>query len=232
MLHGKKMMLVPHETLEQVQTEYPSAPMPAGSYSKMDADMVKILNDKSLSDFDKWTQYDSVLQRYMSKLSRQKRDVLLTIKEDEEDMQPVKQQSKQQLKDENIQGVDKKADNHNFVADFASNIKNVKALLLYNILKKSAQVLISPDGQLFIESNNVGTVADLITATQKPKLETKPEGWGVFCTYLKNINLPSSYVANNDLKRYLKSKATDKFVIPRRGRSQKTLKWAPYNGPN
>jgi hypothetical protein len=218
MLHGKKMMLVPHETIEQVQSSLPSAPAPVGSYSKMDSDMEKILNDKKMSEFDKWVQYDSVLQRYMSKLSRQRKDVQILFDEDDDEILPVQTPIKVEA--------------HTFHPNFSSDIKNVKSGLLYNILKKAANVELPSDGSLMINGNIVGKINELISATQLPKLESLPEGWKQFSLLLKNLALPPSYVSNKELVKYLKSLPSDRLAIPRRGRSQKALRWAPYNGPS
>jgi hypothetical protein len=224
MLHGKKMVLVPHETVEQLQTNVPKPPVPVGSYNKMDNDMEKILKDKQLSEFDKWVQYDSVLQRYLSKLGRQKKDVMLTINEEndaDEEYLPISPPVKVEVKREP------------FDANLESHSKNLKALLLYNILRKSADVQVPEDGSFMLNGERIGLLKDLIAASMTSRIKDVPQGWEKFCAYLKKLNLPVSYVGNKELSQYIKSKPVEKFVIPRKGRSAaKALRWAPYHGPN
>jgi hypothetical protein len=216
MLHGKKMILVPHETLEQVHTELPKAPAPVGSYSKMDSDMEAILNSKDLSDYDKWVKYDSVLQRYMSKLGRQKRDVALTFDGDldkEEEITPVEPPLEIESKP--------------FEPEFKSNTKNIKAMILYNLLRKAGGASVTSEGLLSLNGEDVGSLKELLSATLS-KGKASPVGWDKYKQFLKKLNVPKSYIVNEDLKRYLKGKPDVTVTIPRKLRNR--IKWEPYNG--
>jgi len=224
MIHGKKMILVPHESVEQIKSETPQAPMPVGSYGKMDLEMEQILGDKNISEFDKWILYDQVLQRYMSKLGRQRKDVSLVINDDIEASDevpiletPVKVEVVKESK---------------FEPAFNTDNKNIKALMLYNILKKSAGVEMPEDGTIIINDKNLGSLYSLIDATMKNKITSLPKGWAEYQQFLKHINMPLSYVNNTELKKYIKSKQAARFTIPRKVATAKALRWTPYNGPN
>jgi hypothetical protein len=207
----KKMILVPHESVAQLQSELPKPPAPVGSFSKMDTDMERILADKHLNEFDKYMQYESVLQRYMSKLSRQKKDVAVFLDAEEEET-PPKIAPPTPVKEEK----------------YTYDSKNIKGPLLFAVLSKTAGVDISADGDLKLKGKVLGNVDSLIDGALRNK-QYKPEGWDDFSKILKNINLPLSFVNNIELKNYIKDKPQPNEhtrKIPReRLRS-------PYNGPN
>jgi len=219
MINGKKMILVPHESVAQLQSELPKPPAPVGSFSKMDADMEKILADKNLHEFDKYMQYESVLQRYMSKLSRHKKDVAVYLDAEEEEAPPKIAQPPPPppppppLKEEK----------------YKFEAKNIKAPMLFSVLSKTADVDISANGDLKLRGKVLGNVDNLIDSALRNK-KGKPEGWTEFTTILKNINLPLSFVNNIELKNYIKDKHQPN--LPTNKIARERLRWSPYNGPN
>jgi hypothetical protein len=207
MIHGKKMVLVPHESVEQVQKDIPQAPAPVGSYSKMDIDMKNILADKNLSEFEKYAQYEDVLHRYMSILNRQKKDVAIYLQDDEPD-EDLKQEKPLQTRQE---------------------FTDVKSNVLIGLIERAADTLIK-DGTLMVKGEEYGPVADLVNGAMKNKIKVKPEGWDKFSSFLKNLNIPASFVGNKDLKQYIKQKPA--AVKATSTRALRSNRWVPYNGPN
>jgi hypothetical protein len=207
MIHGKKMVLVPHESVEQVQKDIPQAPAPVGSYSKMDIDMKNILADKNLSEFEKYAQYEDVLHRYMSILNRQKKDVAIYLQDDEPD-EDLKQEKPLQTRQE---------------------FTDVKSNVLIGLIERAADTLIK-DGTLMVKGEEYGPVADLVNGAMKNKIKVKPEGWDKFSSFLKNLNIPVSFVGNKDLKQYIKQKPA--AVKATSTRALRSNRWVPYNGPN
>jgi hypothetical protein len=216
MINGKKMILVPHESVAQLQSDLPKPPAPVGSFSKMDADMEKILADKHLNEFDKYMQYESVLQRYMSKLSRQKKDVSVFLNAEEEETPPKVAQPPPPpppLKEEK----------------YKFEAKNMKGPMLFSVLSKTAGVDITADGDLKLKGKVLGNVDNLIDGALRNK-KGKPEGWTEFTKILKNINIPLSFVNNIELKNYIKDKPQPN--PPTSKITRERLRWSPYNGPN
>ena len=208
------MILVPHESVAQLQSDLPKPPAPVGSFSKMDADMEKILADKHLNEFDKYMQYESVLQRYMSKLSRQKKDVSVFLNAEEEETPPkVAHPPPPPLKEEK----------------YKFEAKNIKGPMLFSVLSKTAGVDISADGDLKLKGKVLGNVDNLIDGALRNK-KGKPEGWTEFTKILKNINIPLSFVNNIELKNYIKDKPQPN--LPTSKITRERLRWSPYNGPN
>jgi hypothetical protein len=214
MINGKKMILVPHESVAQLQSELPKPPAPVGSFSQMDADMEKILADKNLHEFDKYIQYESVLQRYMSKLSRQKKDVAVFLDaENEEETPPKVAQQPPPLKEEK----------------YKFEAKNIKGPMLFSVLSKTSGVDISANGDFKLKGKVLGNVDNLIDGALRNK-KGKPEGWNEFTKILKNINIPLSFVNNIELKNYIKDKPQPN--LPTSKITRERLRWSPYNGPN
>jgi hypothetical protein len=233
MLHGQKMVLIPQDAIKQLKEDVPKAPAHVGSFSKMDSDMESILRDSTLGDFDKWVQYDMVLQRYMSKLNRQNRDLKFHIIDEFENdhLEPVHK------KPDEVENVKIKVEeaplkledySQKFEPDYGSTAKNVKALMLYNILKKSANVEISDDGNLSVYGQHIGSIKSLIDSSVAYSVPIKPTGWSDFQAFLKKIGLPVGYVNNKELKNYLKTSAS--FAVRSTRKSKVPLKWSPYNG--
>jgi hypothetical protein len=207
MNHGKKMVLVPHESIEQVQKDIPQPPAPVGSYSKMDIEMKNILADKNLCEFEKYAKYEDVLHRYMSILNRQKKDVAIYLQDDEPD-EDLKEEKPLQTRQE---------------------FTDVKSNVLFGLIERAADTLIK-DGTLMVKGEEYGPVADLVNGAMSNKIKVKPEGWDKFSAFLSKLNIPASFVGNKDLKQYIKQKPA--AVKATSTRALRSSRWVPYNGPN
>jgi len=226
MMHAKKMILVPHESIEKLENEKPQAPAPVGSFSKMDEEMHNILHEKNLDEFDKYAKYEQVLQRYMSKMNRTGKDIEFFVDEEIEE-----EGAEADFNGINL-GEPKKRTTHfqktPHLSEYKSASKNIKARLLFNLLSKTNSVDVDNEGGLHVDGEVIGHVADLIDASLTARNVKHPEGWGEFQTLMRKINLPVSYVTNLDLKKFIKSNKTLKKS--RTDRNTRSVKWSAYNG--
>jgi len=212
MIHGKKMTLVPID-------EKPQAPFPAGSYTLMDGEMNKILADKKLSDFEKFELYDQVLQRYKFKM--QKDNNVSNFVDGAENDMPLasisdyaapKMEQEEQIEDDvsakDLEQKPKLNSYKNIAKDvlniFSAQAKKKKAVNLFNLITNISGVEYNSAGEIIVNGKMIGQVLPLIKTVLQPKKVVTPVGWSKFMGFLKNINIPESYITNRELKSRIK----------------------------
>jgi hypothetical protein len=229
MIHAKKMVLVPFESYANEQ-EIPKAPAPVGDFSLMDKEMESILKDKKLNDSDKWAKYEHVLQRYMIKLQRSKRNIAATVESSEEsdddDSTLVAPQFNGTLPPGNAV-----PDMDQLLSTDGTKAQKLKCEKLYNLLSKCSNITWDKKGMTTIGTRPVGKIGDLLQHCMVGKPKALHSGWGAFSEFLKSIKVPITYVNNLELKDILRGKnAAPEFSGSLKNQSKKqSQKWVPYS---
>jgi len=227
MLHAKKMILVPHESIEKMGNENPLAPAPVGSYLQMDNEMHSIINDKSLDELGKYLKYEQILQRYMSKMNRTRKDVEFFVGEEKEEA-GAEEEIDRVVGGPEIKKSMKNTQKPAHILEYKSASKNVKARLLFNLINKTNSVDVDEDGGLHVDGAVIGDVADLIDTALRTRSVKNPDGWRDFQILLRKINLPVSYITNLELKKFIKPRKTTTSRSTEG--TTRRVKWSAYNG--
>jgi len=225
MIHGKKMVLVPFDSYN-ADNELPKAPAPIGDFSLMDTEMNAILKDKNLSEDDKLVKYNQVLQRYMTKLQRAKRPMVFENSDDESenDEEPLKN-APPSPQPPNMESLLDRVRQ--------SQAQRNRSEKLYQVLEKCSNIKWDAQGETKIGKKNVGNIGELIQNCMVKKPKTALEGWDTFSVFLKNVNIPVSYITNQDVKDLLRSAKPKPKVSSslkaKTGRGYAKQKWVPYS---
>jgi len=227
MMHGRKMVLVTAEEAERVKSHTETAPHAeindAGMLA-LDAEMKKILEMPIKSDFEKWTKYKLVLQRYINKL----REMRNKTDEDAEgesygqagaapanpdDVDRAERLRKQAAADIDVY-------NSLLARSFSSEREQDKARIVINLLKKNQQIEWDSTGKVKINGvENKSSFDDLIRAAIHPK-SSEPDGWADFVSILMRMNVPTEYLARRRTKKVKR--------IGEQNAEKKFNKWQPY----
>jgi hypothetical protein len=228
MIHGKKMVLVPFDSYN-AENELPKAPAPIGDFSLMDTEMNAILKHKNLSEDDKIAKYNQVLQRYMSKLQRAKRDISVVFENsDEESENEEDDPLKNAPPAPQAPSMDSLLDRVR-----QSQVQRTRSEKLYQVLEKCSNIKWDVKGETKIRNKYVGNIGELIQHCMLKKPKTVLDGWDSFSVFLKNVNIPVSYVTNQQVKELLRTaNPTPKVsssLKAKTGRGYAKQKWVPYS---
>jgi len=223
MIHGRKMVLVPHENADQMNVDIPQAPAPVASFSEMDKEMEKILKDSKIGDYEKWIRYEQVLQKYINQLNKNKRDLKMACREQSEDEQD--EDDVESKADNNEQQKIPKA--NDLLVGFRSKTQEGKAKVLYGILDKCRDIKWDADGTTTINGAKVGNLTNLIRQSVTAKPKNSPEGWLEFKEILKKIKLPVEFINNSELKAYLKKEPQEESITPKQQAKRKATDGKP-----
>jgi ribosomal protein L17 len=224
MIYGRKMMLVSPEEGEVMRTQSQPAPQqreqtqalalePVDSILTLDTEMQRILTLPIKSDFEKWSMYKQVLQKFVNKL-REKR-----VSDDKTEPQEIQSSEtvEQPTREEVPRHVDENAGYNRILADsFVRETDKTKARVLINILKRAEGVKWDDTGRIFVRDHLLkSSLHQLVHSTLRPS-RTRPHGWDEFQALLTKLNVPATY---------LKSLKTE----PTRKKHGSVLsKWRPY----
>jgi hypothetical protein len=207
MIHGKKMVLVPFDNFNAHQ-DIPKAPAPVGDYSLMDEEMNKILKNKTVPEDLKWAKYDQVLQRYLAKLNRTKRDIAVTLQDSDDDSDnadvPSPQLPPSPLQRRSAPPGSKEADMDELLDQIRTSAQRKKAEKLYILLRKCSKIKWNAEGQTKIGKKPIGNIVDLIQHSMIARPRGKLAGWKEFTDFITSVNIPVSFVTNNELKMHLR----------------------------
>jgi hypothetical protein len=230
MIHGKKMVLVPFESYN-AEDQTPKAPAPVGDFSLMDEEMNSILKNKHLNEDDKWIKYNQILQRYMTKLQRGKRDISVALQDSDDDSENDEEISSLKIAD--TVATPQKPD----MVDLLNRVRQTRAQRtraerMYNLLDKCSNIKWNTVGETIIGNKNVGNIGELIQNCLVKNPKVPLEGWKGFTGFLKSVNVPISYVTNVELKDLLRGEKTKTGVSSRlkakRARTNAVQNWVPY----
>jgi hypothetical protein len=222
MIHGRKMMLMSPEEAEQARTRPQEPPQshsqalalePVDSILTLDTEMQRILSLPIKSDFEKWSLYKQVLQKFVNKL-REKRA-------SEDKIEPQEVQSadtlEQPTREEVPRQVDANAGYNRILADsFVRETDKTKARVLINILKRAEGVKWDETGRLSVRDHLLkSSLHQLVHSTLRPS-RARPHGWDEFQALLTKLNVPATYLKS------LKTEPSGKK------HGQVLNKWRPY----
>jgi hypothetical protein len=200
MIYAKKMMLVSPDAVPARGDGVEDAPSriePPGSILSLDNEMQRILGLNLKSDFEKWTMYKQVLQRFVNKL-REKRE--LDVPETDKTGEPLSPDA-----DTHRQGQSADIEKHpnengiynTVVADsFATQADRNKAKVLINILKRAENVAWDNSGHIKIGNSVLeSNLHDLLKSAITPQ-KKKPGDWDKFKSLLNRLNVPVLFKTN------------------------------------
>lgn len=157
--------------------------------------MLSLLNNKTLSDQDKWSQYQQVLQRYLHFASQKRKPVQIPVI----DMQTQKYNS---LSPEEL------------VATLPKLYKSKGLNLLKHISKRHEKIDWNDNGLVFIDGEIVpnSNIIDLLHDIVRSRKATQPQGWKQLLHALKDISTPVEFI-NNPFARHYYERLTG-YVSP------------------
>lgn len=226
MENAKKMIIVPIEAFQRVQNQQQTS---SNIASGLDNEMLKLLNNTTLSDREKWDQYQQVLQRFLHFASQKRKPINIPV---------VDMNSKH-----NGIGMEEIVDT--FSKTYKKDVRNlVKALEKKNeFVSWDEDGVITINGEKIPNSNIVDVLHDIIRARKS----TQPPGWKQLMMILKETNTPSEFITNPFSREYLSKLKGDQGIslsqsidstyletpsittsTPAR-RNKPVVKWEPFN---
>jgi hypothetical protein len=188
MNHTKKMVLVPHETFDRIHND-------RHDITKLDKLMLKVLNDTSLTDNEKWTQYNQVLQSYLFKSEQLRKPLKL----------PISEQIETSKKKDNLKHV---------ILSSVPNKYKEKARQLYTFLREEPTVEWSQQGLVKIIGHELksSSIVDLVNDLLRHRKNSNPNGWQHFALSLGKLNVPMEYIGNTTRIKYIRDNLTENYT--------------------
>lgn len=192
------MIIVSPEVLQRVQNTQNASvsvnKMPGDTVSELDREMFRLLNNKNISDHDKWDQYHQVLQRYLHYTSQKRKPVQIPIVElKDESEKPTMSDAQSSIGHEDI------------VDTFSKNYKKDVRNILKAIDGKKDLISWDNDGIVYIQGDKIphSNIIDLLHDVIRVRKSTQPPGWEQLMHVLKKINIPNEFVTNPFSREYL-----------------------------
>lgn len=190
MEHAKKMMLVPPEFIQRLTASENTDPK---ILSRLDHDMHKVLSSK-IEDYDKWAEYNQVLQRYLHFAAKKRRPINIPV-------QYTPQHENTDLKEEEIVKAEIKHERlpEDEILSMVPKKYMKKADNFIRLLDNSGEIawdtkgLVSIKGEIIPHSNIVDLLNDALRAR---KTTTNPRGWEQFALAIQEINVPLELIGN------------------------------------
>lgn len=183
MEYAKKMVVVPQELIERLQTGEDGR----RSDNSLDAEMHHILNDKRIDDGEKWKQYQQVLQRFLHFSASKREPINLPVVETEiGKTQERMHRTASALVDE--------------LVDTFPKIYKGDARNLLRAMARTGD-LVSWDGEGAVYVRNVkipnSNIVDIMhNIVRVRKVDRLPVGWREVMGALKEMNIPTEYINN------------------------------------
>lgn len=217
MENAKKMILISPDVLERLHQENSTPTISETVMSSLDKDMHQILRS-NISDHDKWSNYQQILQRYLHFAQDQRQPISLPIVEN--DTMPVVKHvdTKQFIPTSSL----KRVDAQHIISSLPTTFQK-RGEQLINTIKND--VTWDEQGVVYINGQQVpgSNVIDLISDVIRPRKLSNPAGWEQFADYLKRANVPREYIGNERRLTFINRKHTvekttpDKKIINRKG---------------
>lgn len=196
------MLLIPQEVYQRLNNE---------PLNKLDKAMSYILKDTTMSDADKWTKYNAVLQQFLYIAQENRQPLQLPFEEQEPT--PLQKKVKDAVPDR-LEDV--------LLSTIPEQFKR-KAEKLYSLLKSSEHLEWTNDGAVKIKGNliNGANLVDLVNDVLRSRKNINPEGWKDFALALRDSNIPQEFVGNKARLQYMRSQKGS-------GKPLKRLKWESF----
>ena len=223
MEHGRKMIVIPQELLERLQSPtsgHQSSPEVKRSYKSLDDEMEEIRNNKKIEDSEKWKLYNQVLQRFLNIASNKRKPVNLPIvnnalgeeilEEQEEEgavghQQPIQQQQQQQQQRTYPGQIEE------IVETFSTSYKSDARNLLRYISRDGSLIRWNETFEVFVDGIHIpkSNLVDLMHSIIRVRMTDKvPIGWVEVMEALKRMNAPRGYIHNRKASNYLDGMVT------------------------
>lgn len=205
MEHAKRMVIISQDALEKMHLHHQQATKVKDTASELDTEMFRLLNNKSLSDHDKWNQYQQVLQRFLH-FSAEKRKPLHLHLSDASDESKTKTSTHGSLGVEEI------------IDTFSKTYKQDARNLLKVLEKRNDLFDWDSDGIVYVNGEKVpnSNVTDILHDVIRARKSIQPTGWHQFMHVLKQINMPHEFITNPFSREFLtRLKETDSDTLDR-----------------
>lgn len=198
MEHCKKLVLVPHETLNRLHDK-PVLRTQSDVLGELDSEMQKILLQKS-EDSEKWKLYQQTLQRYLHFVNEQRKPLEISIANQTD-------QSHQ--------------DHTRFLSQLTTvtpkKFQHHAKALFHSLAQSNAIVSWDELGQLRIDDTPLpqSHIVELISDAVRTRKIAKARGWKSFATVLKRINVPLDLISNTQYRDQILSQRGSGVVAER-----------------
>jgi len=192
MEYAKKMVIVPPELISRLQHQS-STDTHRASNSRLDEEMHRILNDKSLGDNEKWKHYQQVLHRHLQVTAHQRTPINLPIVDTESSTDDGMHRTSSALVDE-------------IVDSFPKTYKQTARNLLKAMTRRSDIINWDSDGAVFVRNEKIpsSNIVDILHSIVKiRKMTDKPAGWDHVMSAIKEMNIPREYINNEAALQFL-----------------------------
>ena len=202
------MVLVPEHTLQRLEERkrVTTAPL-TQTLRTLDSEMEQVLKRSDITDDEKATLYNQILQRYLSYYDQKRNDPLKVSFST-----PRAKESNEQAVE--IQDVDKNATSDDENDEFEEQVirslpKTVRqrGKLLLDTIKRNPEVMKwNKSGQLVYEEKTVPAshIADLIGDSMRERKGVEPVAWERFIRGLAKMNVPEELIRNEGRRKVLR----------------------------
>ena len=196
MEHCKKLVLVPHETLDRLH-EKPMSRTGTDVMGELDTDMHKILLQKA-EDSEKWKLYHQALQRYLHFANEQRKPLSIQLPSIEENAQP-------EDKSNEVNG--------QLLARLTSVIpkkfQNTATGLFQTLSSEQNKTLLYWDHTGVVKINDTpipqSNIIDLVSDAVRNRKTAQAIGWQAFASTLKQLNVPMDLISNSQYKEFIRT---------------------------
>jgi hypothetical protein len=199
----KKMALVDLKTLESLREkqqqpkQQPSPPLTPGEearakLSELDAQLQDVLNQRGLSDEEKFVQYSTVLDRF-NRVRKAAIDTPLNVRVHPSNII-------NQIQEQNIPLTIEKS-----IIDSVPVSYQNRAKSLIGRIKDIDNLSVNRRGELLVDGSavNGANIVDLVGDLLRKKKDFNPAGWEEFSKLLIRENIPETLVGNKDRLRFM-----------------------------
>lgn len=207
MSQAKKMILVDPETLERLHQQ--SSSSVKNKMNGLDQEMDKIINDRHLTDSEKWTHYNQILQRFLHFNHEIRQPLHIPIVSAESVPSNRSEISSQSLP---------KVDHIKYqTLQALPKLKRNVGELLYDTLTKSDKVTWDEQGRVTVNGRELvgSSITDLISDVVRDRKTSNPEGWTAFSEVLYEMNIPQEYIQNSRRREFIALRRQGKSTPPR-----------------
>jgi len=190
MEHAKKMVIISQDALQKINNQGAQPAKVKDTASELDSEMLRLLNDKTLSDQDKWNQYQQVLQRFLHFSAENRKPLHLPLVDIPGEGTPRRN---------NALGVEEIIDT--FPKTYKQDARN-----LLRVLQRRVDLFDwDNDGLIYISGERVpnSNVTDVLHDVIRARKSTQPTGWHQFMHVLKQINMPHEFITNPFSREFL-----------------------------
>ena len=194
MEHVKRLVLVPEHLAENTTERKPLVPPLTSQVNNLDGEMNSLLKRQDVTDDEKATLYNQILQRYLNYYDkRMSQPVRVSV------VPPKPTDDKPETQPEDSVDLP-----NNVEADIMESVPPTmksRARQLVKKLKENKDLITWDDkGQIIYEGKPVlgSNVIDLVNDALRHRKNFNPHGWRLFAKVLSDVNVPEGIVRNEN----------------------------------